>query len=81
MTYLNAFNDLVNSRQLGMNRGPIPYSEIIEWVDENDKIGDIRIKYIELIKYIDTTQLDADFEREQKKVEAEKKRNKGKKRR
>ena len=65
--FLSAFHDLVNSRQIGMSRGPIPYSEIICWVNENGKTGDIREMYIKLIQFIDVTQLNIDHERENKK--------------
>jgi hypothetical protein len=33
--YWTAFAELTNSRQLGMSIGPIPYSEISSWLDEN----------------------------------------------
>ena len=33
--YWTAFAELSSSRQLGMSLGPIPYSEISCWLDEN----------------------------------------------
>ena len=55
--YLRAFNQLVSSRNIGMGSGLIPYSEIIKWLDENKKSGDIREKYITLIQFIDAKNL------------------------
>jgi len=63
LTYFNAFNELVCSRQIGMASGPIPYSEIISWVNENEKIGDIRDMYIDMIQFIDITSLNIDSEK------------------
>lgn len=46
-----------------MASGPIPYSEIISWVNENEKIGDIRDMYIDMIQFIDITSLNIDSEK------------------
>ncbi len=54
MPYWTAFAELTNSRQLGMSLGPIPYSEISCWLDENliSKLEE-RHQYRYLISKID----------------------------
>jgi len=54
LPYWTAFAELSASRQLGMSLGPIPYSEISCWLDENliSKLEE-RHEYRYLISKID----------------------------
>lgn len=55
--YFDAFAELSSCRSIGMAEGPIPWTAIRAWCDENEVVGEQREKTFRIVRAMDVAYL------------------------
>lgn len=56
--YYEAFAELNTCRHIGTAEGPVPYTAVVQWMDENEVYGDQRSNGIRILRSMDSAYLD-----------------------